>query len=122
MQIQINTDHNITGHETMAARVRGVVEGALSGVRERISRVEVHLSDENAAKRGTMDKRCMLEARLEGMQPVAVTHNAATVDEAVNGAADKLARLLEHSLGRLHDQQRRETSPPRPGSDSAGQP
>ena len=30
MQIQINTDHNIEGHEALAAQVSGVVENALS--------------------------------------------------------------------------------------------
>ncbi len=30
MQIQINTDRNIEGHEALAARVSGVVESTLS--------------------------------------------------------------------------------------------
>jgi ribosome-associated translation inhibitor RaiA len=65
--------------------------------------VEVHLSDENGAKSGQQDQRCMLEARLEGRQPVSVTDHAATLEQAVDGAAHKLARLLDSRLGRLHD-------------------
>jgi ribosome-associated translation inhibitor RaiA len=54
----------------------------------------------------------MMEARLEGRQPIAVTDEAATVELAVNGAADKLARLIEHTLGKLHDQRAHRTDSP----------
>jgi len=104
MQIQINTDHNIEGREALAAHVQGVVESVLGRFGEQITRVEVHLSDQNGDKSGQDDKRCMMEARLEGRQPTAVTHSAGTVDEAVDGAADKLKRSLESTLGRLADQ------------------
>jgi ribosome-associated translation inhibitor RaiA len=112
MQVQINTDHNIGGHEVLTARVRGVVESALSRVRDHITRVEVHLSDENGGKSGQNDMCCVMEARLEGRQPVAVTGQAETLDQAVHGAADKLGRLIETTLGRLHDQASRRTDPP----------
>jgi ribosome-associated translation inhibitor RaiA len=112
MQIQINTGHNIDGSEALAAEVRGVVERTLSRVGDHITRVELHLSDENSDKSSQNDKRCMIEARLEGRQPIAVTHQAATLDQAVHGAADKLARLIESTLGRRHDQQSRRTDPP----------
>ena len=119
MQIQINTDHNIEGHEALAAQVSGVVESALSRFSDHITRVEVHLSDENSDKKGGHDDmRCMMEARLEGRQPIAVTHQAATLDQAVDGAADKLARLIESTLGRLRDQRVTGTDPPPAGPNS----
>ena len=109
LQIQINTDHNIEGHEALAAQVSEVVESALSRVSDHITRVEVHLSDENSDKHGQSDKRCMMEARLEGRQPIAVTHQAATLDQAVDGAADKLTRLIESTLGSgRHQKSRRD--------------
>jgi ribosome-associated translation inhibitor RaiA len=111
MQIQINTDHNIEGREALADQVSGLVERALNRVSDHITRVEVHLSDENSDKSGQNDKRCMLEARLEGRQPVAVTHHAATLDEAVDGAADKLARMIESTLGQRREQQSHRTDP-----------
>ena len=99
MQIQINTDRNIEGREALAAQVSGVVENALSRISDHITRVEVHLSDENSDKKGGNDNmRCVIEARLEGRQPIAVTHQAATVDQAVDGAAGKLSRLIESTL------------------------
>jgi ribosome-associated translation inhibitor RaiA len=115
MQVQINTDHNMAGHEALAAQVSGVVESALRRFSAHIPRVEVHLSDESSHSRGQNDKRCMMEARLEGRQPIAVTHQAATVDQAVDGAADKLTRLIESTLGRLRDQESHRTDPPPPG-------
>ncbi|MEO8261542.1 MAG: HPF/RaiA family ribosome-associated protein [Pseudolysinimonas sp.] len=106
MHIQINTDSNIEGTEALAAQVKGVVESTLSRFSDRITRIEVHLSDQNSDKSGQDDKRCMMEARLEGRQPTAVTHQAATLDDAVDGAADKLKRSLESTLGRLNDDRR----------------
>lgn len=107
MQIQFNTDPNIEGHEALAARVSGAVERSLRRFSDRITRVEVHLSDENAGKSGEHDKRCLMEARCEGRQPMAVTHQAATLDQAVDGAAEKLTRMIETDLGRMRNQKYR---------------
>jgi len=114
MQIHINTDSNIEGHQALVAQVSGVVDKALSRISDHITRVEVHLSDENSQKSGQNDKRCMMEARLEGRQPIAVTDQAATLNQAVEGAAGKLTRLIESTLGRLHDQKDRRPTRPRP--------
>lgn len=122
MQIQINTDHNIEGHEPLAARVSGVVESALSRFSSHVTRVEVHLSDENSHKSGQNDKRCMMDARLEGHQPIAVTHQAATLEEAIDGAADKLNRLIESTLGRLRVQGSRRNDPLPPAPKPTEQP
>ena len=62
--------------------------------------------DQNSDKSGQDDKRCMMEARLEGRQPTAVTHQAASLADAVDGAADKLKRSLESTLARLKDVRR----------------
>jgi ribosome-associated translation inhibitor RaiA len=116
MQIQLNTDHNVEGHEALAAQVSGTVESALSRFSEHITRVEVHLSDENAGKSGEHDKRCLMEARLEGRHPIAVTHQAATLDQAVDGAAEKLTHMIESTIGRLREQTSRTTDPFPPGA------
>ena len=101
MDIQINTDTNIQGHEKLAAHVRGVVEDAVSRFAQRITRIEVHLTDQNAEKSGREDKRCLIEARLEGRHPTAVHHDAATLDEAVHGAAAKMERSIASTLERV---------------------
>ena len=100
MQIQIHTDHNIEGREALSAHVTGVVESALGRFRERLTRVDVHLSDQNGGKGGEDDKRCMLEARLAGRPPTAVSHQAASLDQALDGAIDKLKGTLDTTIGR----------------------
>ncbi len=112
MKIQFNTDVNIHGTEALAAQVSASVEHALERFEEHTTRVEVHLSDENGDKSGQQDQRCRLEARLEGRQPVAVTDHAATQEQAVHGAAQKLVHLLDSTLGRLHDHREKRSSMP----------
>ncbi len=114
MQIQINTGHNIEGREALDVHLSGVVESALSRFSDHITRVEVHLTDENSRKSGQDDKRCVMEARLASRPPVAVTHHAATLHQAVDGAAAKLTSLIASTIGKLHDQRSRATAPSAP--------
>lgn len=104
MKILINTDNHIDGSEALSAHIIATVEHSLQRFSEYVTRVEVHLSDENGDKSGQHDQLCMLEARLKGRQPVAVTEFAATQEQAVHGAAQKMARLLNSMLGRLSAQ------------------
>jgi ribosome-associated translation inhibitor RaiA len=103
MQVQVNTDNHVRGSDDLTKRVTDSVEAALGRFREHLTRVEVHLGDENGRKGGQGDKRCAMEARPSGRQPVAVIHHADTLDEAIDGAAEQLARLLDSTFGRLHD-------------------
>ena len=103
MQIQVNTDNHIHGREEIVALVETSVEGAVGRFHDRITRVEAHLSDTNSHKTKGDDIRCVLEARLAGHQPIAVTHQASTVELALSGAADKLERSVESTLGRLKE-------------------
>ena len=112
MQIQINTGHNIDGNEALSAYVRSEIEEPLNRFNEQITRVEVHLSDENSDKKGGKDTlKCVVEARLQGRQPVAVTHQATTLNQAVSGAATKLSRLIESTLGRTGNQRGHRAEP-----------
>lgn len=103
MHIEIRTDSNIDGSDALTTHIKELVQNALAHFSDHITRVEVHLSDVNADKTGPDDKQCMIEARLEGRQPTAVKHTAATLDKAAKGAADKLKSSLESTLGRLRD-------------------
>ncbi|MDP1921124.1 MAG: HPF/RaiA family ribosome-associated protein [Myxococcales bacterium] len=101
MLILVNTDGTISGHEAMAEAVKGVVTRELEHVSARVSRVEVHLSDEDGKKHGRDDVRCMMEARIEGRRPIAVTHHASSLSEAVDGAAERLRRALDTALAKV---------------------
>lgn len=109
MQIQINTDNHFKGHETLTEHINSKIVSALSRMSEHITRLEVHLSDENGDKSSKNDKRCMIEARLEKRQPIAVTHHDSTLDKSVDGALDKLMKVIESTLDKERDQQRRRT-------------
>ncbi len=112
MHIQINTDRNVASNEALVAYVSSETEQALNRFNELITRVEVHLGDENSDKKGGKDcLKCVMEARIEGRQPVAVTHQATTLDQAVNGAVSKLSRLIESTLGRTGDQRGHRAEP-----------
>jgi len=80
MQVQLNTARQITVDDELTHQVEAVVESVLGRFADQITRVEVHLSDENSHKGGD-DKRCMLEARLAGLEPMAVSHQAATLPQ-----------------------------------------
>jgi ribosome-associated translation inhibitor RaiA len=102
MIIQVNTDRNIEGNRELAQQVETVVRNSLEHFGGRITRVEVHLSDDNSDKKvGTEDMRCLLEARLAGLQPLTASHQAATLGQAVEGAVERLKRSLDSTLGRL---------------------
>jgi hypothetical protein len=101
MLIQVNTDHNIAGREALVTSVQTTVQEALHRFSDHITRVEVHLSDENGSKHGANDKRCVMEARIEGHQPIAVTHEAETVQRSYSGAATKLKTALTSTVERL---------------------
>jgi ribosomal subunit interface protein len=104
MQVLVNTDNHIEGSARLKQHVQETLTDALSRYGDRITRVEVHLADVNsAAKGGGDDIRCSLEARPAGMSPIAVTHSAATVDQALDGAVDKLENTLERTFERRDD-------------------
>ncbi|WP_263139148.1 HPF/RaiA family ribosome-associated protein [Pseudomonas sp. RIT-PI-AD] len=101
MQIQVNSDKHIEGGIRLEAWVRATLEERLERFDDQLTRIEVHLNDENGQKSGPQDKRCQLEARPKGHQPVSVTHKAESIDLAVEGAAEKLSHALEHLFGKL---------------------
>jgi len=103
MKIQFNTDKTITGNEKDQLYFNSLIADGLENFESHISRIEVHLSDENEKKEGLNSKRCLLETRLEGRQPIAVSCQADTVELALSGAIDKLTASLDTIIGRRQD-------------------
>lgn len=100
MQILINSDSHIKGGDSATETVESIVEAAMEHFATRITRVEVHLSDTNGPKHGEREKRCVMEARIGGVRPLAVSQESPNLLQAVEGAAQKLKRSIEHALGR----------------------
>lgn len=99
MQVQVNHDNHVRLAEDTAERLSRTVEDYLSKFADRITRVEMHLGDLNGGK-GGKDKRCMIEARMSNLQPIAVTHHAESVQLAIDGALAKLDHAIGHAVGK----------------------
>jgi len=100
MTIQINTDKTITGEKRSVDFFSSQISEALERFESHITRIEVHLKDENGKKDGFNDISCLLEARLEGRQPIAITNQANSIDVAVTGAIDKMKSAIETIIGK----------------------
>jgi ribosome-associated translation inhibitor RaiA len=111
MQVQLNTGDGLSGKETLERWATEFLNGELGRFVDEIARVEVHLTDEAKGKKSSDDTRCLLEARLNGHEPIAVQHHSDNMDEALRGAARKLVHALDHTLGKLdrHEHRVRDT-------------
>jgi hypothetical protein len=111
MQIQVRTSNGVENKDSLDRWASDFLKDALSRFSQDITRVEVQLRDVNAGKKGPDEKRCMLEARITGREPVAARHHAPTQDEAFRGATQRLIHLLDHTLGKLerHEHRDRDT-------------
>ena len=103
LQIQVNSDNTVSVDQQLSDEVTSTVLDAVERFGNRLTRIEVHLNDMNSHKSGSQDKRCQIEARPAGLDPVSVSNNAPTIEEAVRGAAQKLQRMLDTTFGRLAD-------------------
>ncbi|MDZ7767330.1 MAG: HPF/RaiA family ribosome-associated protein [Melioribacteraceae bacterium] len=100
MKIQFNTSNNIKESKYLRTLSTSTITDELSRFSDNITRVEIHLSDEDGHKSGQNDKRCSLEARIVGRQPIAVTNYADTHQQAINGAIEKMKSSLNTIFGR----------------------
>ena len=108
MQIHVETDNHLENKQDLQAHVEAVIRDAVDRFSGQVTHVEAHLGDVNSgAKSGPDDMRCMLEARLAGSKPIAVTHNAQSLHQAIDGAVDKLRAALDTMAGKQVDRQRR---------------
>lgn len=112
MNIQINTGHNIRGNNALISKFSSIIKNALLRMSDHITKVEVHLKDEDGNKKGKNDKRCMIEAHLEGRRPIVVTDHADTLNQALLGAIEKLLNMMESIHGRQRDRRSRKTEQP----------
>ena len=101
MEIQFNTDKNIEGKERLENYVKGLITSSLKRFEDRVTRIEVFLSDENSHKESKLDKKCVLEARPNGLKPIAVTCQEDTIEKAINGLIDKMKASLTKVVDRL---------------------
>ncbi|QQN74602.1 MULTISPECIES: HPF/RaiA family ribosome-associated protein [Croceicoccus] len=109
MHVQFNSDSSVMGTENVAERIEAQVREKIARFEDRLTRLEIHVRDENGPKGGADDKACTIEARPAGGKPIGVTAHAATVDDAARKAASTLAQRLQSHFGKSerHSRDRR---------------
>ena len=80
--------------DALDAHVREQVSHGLERFAYRLTRIEAHVADTNANKAGEHDKRCVLEARPRGMDPIVVTEDGSDLYQVIRDAGKKLGRAL----------------------------
>lgn len=101
MKIQLNTDKNIKGTEKLEAYVSDKLKSSLKRFANHITRIEVHLSDQNADKGGADDIQCKMEARVESLQPVMVLGKSDSKEKALSEAIEKMKATLDSRIGKM---------------------
>ena len=108
MQVIINSDNQVDLREGFIQHWESEISSSLDRFADRITRVEVHLTDENSKARGGGDDiRCMLEARLANKQPVNIEVRAETAEHAMADGIRTMSRRLGTLVDKARTQQRR---------------
>jgi len=108
MKVQVNTSNDIDNKEGLERWASDYLNERLGRFDQDITSIEVQMTDENhSVKGGGIDKRCMMEARVTGRAPIAVTNYGPDQNLAFRGAADKLGNALEHAFGKLDRREHR---------------
>ncbi|MEU4673386.1 HPF/RaiA family ribosome-associated protein [Amycolatopsis sp. NPDC023774] len=100
MQIQISTDRNLHGDAELIQGFETELESKLARFSDRLTRLDVHLSDEMGGGTDGEDLRCVIEAFPVAREPVVVTNRAGSVDAAFNGAVSRIEHVLTTLFGR----------------------
>jgi len=108
MLVQVNAAEGITGSEALERWITEHLNESLARFSLDLTRIEVQLTDENSARGGADDKRCLLEARITGRDPIVAEHRAASLDLAVRGATQRVSAVLERVLGKLDRKEHRD--------------
>lgn len=103
MDIQVNTSNAVEGTAEFSGGMEDMTRDRLSRFAERLTRVELHFSDQTGARTTADDKRCAIEARIAGGDPITVTNDAGTLDLAASGALAKLMTALDRQVGKTSD-------------------
>ncbi|MCP1676118.1 ribosomal subunit interface protein [Natronocella acetinitrilica] len=105
MQIQINPGPGMQQSDALDEHVSARLERIDRRFGERLTRIEVHMTDVNGPKGGE-NKRVKLEARPRGLDPVLAEATEESAYDAVNSAVDKLESVLASLFGKQDAKQR----------------
>ena len=100
MKVLVNTDKHIEGSERLQNYIDEKMGHALKHFADRLTRIEIHLSDQNGDKPGADDIQCRVEVRPKGLQPVTVTARNANLDLSIADAIEKMKAALTTAYGK----------------------
>ena len=100
LRIQVNSDNTVVVDADLKRFVKGEVDRILANFTDRLTRVEIHLSDINSVRSGPSDKRCLVEARPAGDTPRSASATANDVPAALVQALRKMRRSLTSFFGK----------------------
>ncbi len=101
MIVQINTGNTVDGSAAMTEGLEALTRERLARFEDKLTRVEIHVTDENGVRGGGDDKQCVIEARPTGLGPVKVADNAGSIHQATVGALGKMVSALDRTYGKL---------------------
>ena len=108
MQVIINSDNQVDLQEGFIQHWQGEITQSLQRFSDWLTRVEVHLTDENSkSKEGVDQIRCLLEARPANRQPVSVEVRAESAEHALAEGIQTLNRRLGTLQDKARTQQRK---------------
>ena len=108
MQVLINGDKHLNLNGESIQQWQEEITDALERFSDWITRIEVHVTDENsAAKGGGDDIRCLMEARPKNHQPVSIEVHAQALGYAIRDAIDTLEKRLSTILEKARTEQRK---------------
>ncbi len=100
MIVQVNTGNTIDGSAAMTESLEALARDRLSRFEDKLTRIEIHVTDENGPRQTGDDKQCLIEARPTGLDPVKVTDNAGSIHQATAGALGKMVSALDRTYGK----------------------
>jgi len=103
MQIQVHFS-DIKNSWSLNSHVHQRLTHAIKSGIDQITRIDVHLHDDSGPnKSGTCDKRCTIEARLAGMQPLSIEQRGNDMYSVINQATRKLQQTLNKARQRQRE-------------------
>lgn len=92
----------IDASEAVREYIMERVDAALAHAQDSIHYITVRISDMNGPK-GGVDKRCQIHLKPMGLPAVIVTEVSASVSDAIDGATQRAARVVQRVLDRARE-------------------
>ena len=108
MQVIINSDNQVDLQSDFIDHWQGEIASSLQRFSDWITRVEVHLTDENSKSKESVDDiRCLIEARPANRQPVSIEVRGESPEHALATGVQTMDRRLGTLLDKARTQQRK---------------